>query len=220
MKKSKLPGTLVQKKFGIGMRKFAFINESLLKVYIKERSDLSEYKLDITLLDPSPIRKRHSPRNSRIHFGILLVCLSFLTFKAITKQDEVAFLGLFLGVAILLPISYYLWVNGKKSYDLLIFFNRFSGEPAVGFHYNLPNAPEFKAFMRQLIKLIPTEESSSEEVLPTESSQFRDMPIPQQLQQLAQLKENGTLTEEEFGKAKKHLLAQLNDSPSQRKIGF
>lgn len=215
MKNTTLPARFVQKKFLIGRREFTFLNESILKVFVKERGMLDEYEVELSVIDPSPNRRKQTPRSKWVQFGILFMCLSFLTYKAITNQDEVAFIGMFLGVAILAPVSYYLWVNGKQGYDWLIFFNKFSGEPVLYFHHNLPNEHDFATFINEFMKRIKAKQSGQ-----VEESQVFENSIGQQIQEFAKLKKQGALTEEEFIEAKKTLLKQLKDSASATKIGF
>lgn len=99
----------------------------------------------------------------------------------------------------------------KDSFDIVVFFNRFNGEPVFNLFHAKPNPEEFRAFVGEITKRIKQAGLESEK--PEDSSS-----IPQQIQGFARLRDQGILTQEEFDKIKARLLGSLENEP--KRIGF
>lgn len=120
---------------------------------------------------------------------------------------------MFLGVAILVPIAFYLWISSKKSFDWLRFHSKYTGEPVLYFHFNKPDEKTFSIYIKKLVSLIKTIEEKEQENI-----ESNEVSVTNKIKEFAQLRDKGLISEEEYQISKKKLLNQI-DNP-EKQIGF
>lgn len=187
-----------------------------LKVSVQHGGNLTEYQVNVGHLNPEPMRERN--RNYRWALGILvwLVLVGFGAVLALALWAGGAgwFCWVVLGCDIPLAtviLVRTIYVSRGASHDLLVYLNRFNGKPELLLDWNLPSESKFGAFMEAL-------KSRIEESCATEAVTDGDSPLGARLRELASLREQELLSEEEFETLRNALLDRI--AAPERRIGF
>ncbi|MBF0480017.1 MAG: SHOCT domain-containing protein [Candidatus Omnitrophica bacterium] len=121
------------------------------------------------------------------------------------KSDWVAALLFLIGVLVGAIVSF--WKTWTDSTDQVVFYNRFNGAGMLGFLNNKPNRETLDSFVEQIKKYVPPIVIGGPE---------KDKTIAYEISELAKLRDNKVLTEQEFQAAKASLLKKLDVN----RVGF
>jgi hypothetical protein len=201
-----------QRHFRKGRRNVVLTKEDSLSVSICQGSTVNEFSVPLEVLDSNPCRIKNSGGKRWIAMALFCLGLSLCAFveAIITADRSQRGTSLVSGVLILFPALIFGAQMWRDRYDLLIFSNRFSGQPVFNLFYGQPHQDEFAAFVAELTTRIQRCHAQTASV-PAELS------IPDQLQSFARLQEQGVLSAEEFAGIKSKLIASVN---GKERIGF
>ncbi|MBN2703596.1 MAG: hypothetical protein JXR23_05220 [Pontiellaceae bacterium] len=184
-----------------GRRVFRLKNTGILEAEYYGRGQSTEISIEVGRLDLDCVKEKR--RSIGMIFGTFVFALLGITFAIPgCSKDTIGFL--FVALFFWL-FAFVCWIEFKKqSYDIVIFQDPFSGRKAI-FHRQIPNAEEVQEFIDKLCSEIKTKKAEYAKSQQT---------LPEQINQLAAMKESGMLTEEEFKKAKEYLIGESNSSGS------
>jgi len=192
-----------------GKRLFALQDDGVLRVTHAEVGKSQEVAVEISLLDPRPVRERGKAAAMLVGmsvFGLLVLGFTFAAFgPGHTRGAEgpVLCIAGFFALPFLLCWHHYL----KQSYDLVIFRNPYSGGQ-IAFLNNVPTPEEFRSFIDILVSEIKANRIAPYQPMKSLSDELRN---------LAKLKDDGVLTEDEFRVAKQNL---INAAKEPGPVGF
>jgi hypothetical protein len=187
-----------------GKRCFTLQDDGVLRVSSDEIGRHQEFSVEAGHLNPEPIydkRKATLAVVGMVIFGLLAggIVISTLVTRA--------WHGLALAGFFLMPFLLCLYRYLKQSYDVLVFQNTFTGG-RIAFLNNVPSTEAFSGFIDRLRSEIRTQRGK----LPSLPKS-----LTQELEALAQLRENKVLNEAEFATAKQNL---INSAKGVSPIGF
>ncbi|MDB6152939.1 MAG: hypothetical protein JWL90_1392 [Chthoniobacteraceae bacterium] len=203
--------TLKQSAFLKGAREVTLNTDDSVLVKIRHKGTYTEYSVALNTLDDSPSRTQHGVAKSLFAVGSFSLLLSGSlggAFFAGTEESRVT-LGIF-SVLFVFPFIWALHRMWAGSYDVLTFFNRFSGQSVFNLFYDKPTPEAFKPFIAALIKQTKRVQA--------ETAEAENVSIPNQIQGFARLRDQGILTAEEFQTVKSRLLATIDQGTG--RIGF
>lgn len=200
-----------QRLFLKGARKLRFNADDMLSVTVSQNGHVNEFSVSVALLGESPSRVRQPA--SKYLAGVLVFGLitlaSFLAAVFTSNADARASFGIF-SFLFLFPTALAVFRMWRGTYDLLIFYNRFNGQPVFNMFHDCPTSEACQGFVSELVKRIKLKALDAPLADPTS--------IPNQLQGFARLRDQAILSEEEFQSIKSRLLQRVSDAPA--KLGF
>lgn len=192
-----------------GKRQYTLRDDGLLRVVCAERGHSQDFTVEVGYLDPEPIRDKRRATDMLVAMFIFGFFGGMFILAAVGPGHSAGAVLPMLGVAALFFLPFALcWMEYvKRSYDVLIFHSPQTGAQ-IALLNNVPSAPVFTKFLDQLLAAISTHRNKLPSV---------PKPLSQELRELAKLREEGVLTEEEFNTSKRNLIeATKNAGP----IGF
>jgi hypothetical protein len=187
-----------------GERCFTLQDDGILRVSSAEIGRHQEFSVEVGHLNPEPIRDKRKATS-------MVVCMAIFGFlgggTVIATLVSRSWHGFALAGASLLPFLLCLSLYLKKSYDVLVFQDTFTGGRIV-FLNNVPSATAFTGFIDHLRTEIRTQR---------EKSPSLPRSLSQELEALSKLEESGVLNEAEFVTAKRNI---INSAKGAVPIGF
>jgi hypothetical protein len=195
----KVIARLHQKQKLKGLRSFEIREDGIIAASYTNGKQMDEVSLELARIDPNPRRERRRATNMLVGVLIFTVPIIGFIFGAIFGSWETGSRFAFMFLTVLFSIPAVACWRGlvQQSYDVLVFADEYSGSRVVLFNDN-PSVEEFGAFVSQLKEEIQKQRSTH--------SFSRHKSLPDQIRELAVLKQEGHLTDEEFSMAKRNLL--------------
>jgi hypothetical protein len=184
---------LIQKGFFKGSQIFE-VGDNEILVQLKHYQQNREFKIPLNIIG----------KNSEICRGkdywllitsILFILLTALCVVLLFVFDEGGFTGF--SIIAFLVSAYTYHCHKKRSYDYLIYYNIFSGQPALVFWNDKPDKETFSGFIGQL-----NDRLSKQEI----GYISQDSGMANEIHKLYGLWQKGILSEEEFKAGKTKLL--------------
>ncbi len=200
-----------QSLFMKGARQLRFNTDDMLSVTISQGGHVNEFSVPVGSLSESPSRVKQPA--SKFLGGVLvfgLITLASLLVAIFTSNTDARVSCAVFTVLFLFPTSVAVFRMWRGTYDLLIFHNRFNGQPVFNIFHDCPTAETCQGFVSELVKRIKLKGLDAPQADPTS--------IPSQLQGFARLRDQAILSEEEFQSIKSRLLQSVSDAPG--KLGF
>ena len=169
---------------------FEFVNENLMKVYRKGFLFIDEKYVNLSHLNPEPLKKKNGFKHF-IYAGlipaiatvILILCLVY--FKAITSEDVIGIGCIIFFITFILTLLFV--AKGiNSSYDLVIFSDKETGREVLSLWNNLPDKKSFDLFIENLKNKIISSKNNS-------LYNFPDL-----IRNIHKLKQEGILTEKQY----------------------
>lgn len=181
-----------------GKRQYMLRDDGLLRVVCTERGHSQDFTLEVSHLNPEPVRDKKKATDMLVAMFIFGFFGGMFILAAVGPGHTEGVVLPMLGVASLFFLPFALcWMEYvKRSYDVLIFRSPETGAQ-IAFLNNVPSAPAFSSFIEQLHAAI----SAHRNKLPSVPK-----PLSQELRELAKLRDDGVLTEAEFNTAKQNLI--------------
>ena len=189
---------LNQKKFMQGQQAFVLENNDVLQIETKTFGAETRFSVKLSTLDPSTseYRKNHY---SGLAWSVVFFPLSlFLLYEGFNSPPSDAGVLFFLSVIFLILGALGIVLFLKRSYHNIIYYNRYSGQPAVVLFKSKPSDAALTEFTTALSAGI----AKAIDVANEESTNSR----AREIKELADLMAAGLLTEEEFSASKKAIL--------------
>jgi hypothetical protein len=200
-----------QRRFMKGARKLRFTTDDMLSVTINQNGHVNEFSVSVGLLSESPSRVKQPA--TKFLGGVLvfgLITLVALLVAVFTSNTETRVSCAVLATLFLLPTSLAVSRMLRGTYDLLVFHNRFNGQPVFNMFHDCPTVEACQGFVSELVKRIKLKGLDAAQADPNS--------IPNQLQGFARLRDQAILSEEEFQSIKSRLLQSVSEAPG--KLGF
>ncbi len=205
---------LEQKEFLKPRSYFELLPNGELLVKTKNAGGQQEVRIELSHLSPRTARYAKSAvilLVAFIVFGLIYVGIVVSTYVAFRKEEGglVTSLGIIGFVSLimfpLLLTAFVRWRNG--TYDVTVFYNRFSGQVALSIANRVPDPATVTSFVTELTRLV-------EKAAPVE---IRGDTLVDQLARLGDLHTKGVINAEEFASAKQRL---LKEGALEKRIGF
>ncbi len=203
-------GTLEQRPRGKGKHRFELFDDGRVLVRFKRGLEQHETSIELARLERHP--QRHQERQGCaftvfVVFALALVgALAGVVFTSWDSGGRLAFMVAFVPLAIIAWAGWREFV--RNSYDILLFVDPITGRNLV-LHQGLPDQARFEEFVAKLQKEVAKHSAVTGAGAPRGTAD--------QIRELAKLKDEGILTEEEFKTGKQKI---LEGQPSGGPIGF
>lgn len=198
---------ITQKKWLHGSRHFELYNDGTLKSCIRFRGNETERILKLQSLDPGVYRVREKALTMQIAGWLFLNFSILVGLFSIWLNAILAVTVIFMAVS-LLPAVLCFVESHRRKFDIIA-FRSLDGRDELVLFNKLPNPNEFAVFVDLL-----SNEVQKFAVQPASSDS-----LTTSLMQLATLRDQGILIEDEFQKVKTRLVGEsTNDEP--RPFGF
>ena len=200
---------LKQKAFAKGRRHFALREDGTVTADYRAGFRRSSFELDAALFEPTPIRDRHRAAVMLVAFVVLLLFdLGWFVLGFCEKQSDhrAGFFGA--GFFFVIPMAICLWEYLKQSHNSVIFFSPTTGDSLVMIEA-IPSRQDVDTFAKTLSETIFARREKHATPTPHD--------VVERLKELAQMREQSILSEQEFEKLKSQL---LNTDGTGKPIGF
>jgi hypothetical protein len=200
-----------QRLFLRGKRRLRLTTDDVLSVTVSQTGHFNEFSVPVGSLSESPSRVKQPA--TKFLGGVLvfgLITLTSLLVAVFTSNVETRVSCGVLSVLFLMPTALAVSRMLRGTYDLLVFHNRFNGQPVFNLFHDCPTAEACQSFVSELVKRIKLKALDVPMADPNS--------IPNQLQGFARLRDQAILSEEEFQSIKSRLLQSVSDAPG--KLGF
>ena len=193
--------------------RFVQLNEGdeILTARSRTGHALNEFSIPLAVLQSSPARIQQ--RAMRLVPGVSFFAVLFLGAAVgfFLNSDESAKIS----CAITGALFFFATCAGlirirQASFDLLVFYNRFTSQPAFNLFYEKPNPTAFKDFVAYLVDRIKR--------CQMDISAKQEPSVPTQIEAFARLHKQGIITEDQFDDARRKLLETM--TAESKRIGF
>ena len=200
-----------QRLFMKGARQLRCNTDDTISVTLNENGHVNEFSVSVGLLSESPSRVKQPAGkflSSVLVFG--LIALASFLFAVFTSNSDARATSAIVCFFFLFPTALAVFRMWRGTYDVVIFHNRFNGQPVFNLFHDCPTAETCQGFVSELVKRIKLKALDAPETDPAS--------IPSQLQGFARLRDQAILSEEEFQSIKSRLLRNVSEGPG--KLGF
>ena len=203
--------SLEQKKFLKGKNSFVIRDDGLLHVSATANGSSQEFTIEMGQLNPEPIRNKKSARSMFVGLFLFVAIAGLFVVPACAPDtDTIARItSLSVGSIFVVPALLCWFGFIKQSYNIVLFQNPVTGGQLVLFA-DVPSQETVSAFVAKL----QTEIRLRKDDMPKGKQT-----LPEQIKQLAQLHANGSLSDDEFDRAKRQLI-EAAKTPGPIGFGF
>lgn len=199
--------SLTQKRFLRGEARYDLTTDQELVVSTRAMNRQSSYRIPLSSLSPKSRKEAHSHFGKKSFAIIFFIVSLLLIVRAISNsKDEMVFMNsiLFSAVSGILSATCLVsWFSSKYNF---VIFDSLEGHPSIFLTPDKPNKNEFQSFHKSLSEQIS--------IANDQRKDDSEKSMAKEIAELATLKEQGVLTEEEFSDAKKSILG------TKSKFGF
>jgi hypothetical protein len=189
-------------------------NSDTISVRISGGSGSREFPVDLNVLHPgtTEIKERAVAFLVPTIFFLMVACCFLVAFFTATLPGD-RLGGGFLALVMGLVAFTCLRKMRRGSYHIVVFYNRFNGQPVFNLFHELPDRDSFKSFMGLMIERI----KSAQDKAPAPAL-GADLSVPAQLENYARLANSGVISTAQFEKIRESLLEKVTGPEKQ--IGF